>query len=143
MKKFNKNEIIEDLMNQSNQSTINEGVYKTIVDKEVERKYVFYKSHGGKLEYEVLEMDPNQVGGWEKDGPIMDDVEWLEAEAEDSKLLADFLKKEGIIKESRLNQSKDEYPNKLVDSLIINLGITKNEAHGIIEEVLSYFDVNY
>jgi hypothetical protein len=47
------------------------------------------------------------------------------------------------INQSVINQSKDEYPDKLVDSLIINLGITKSEAHDIIEEVLSYFDVNY
>ncbi len=52
---------------------------KMIEDKENGRKFDFYKTPSGKIEYQIYDWD-DVDGDWSKAGSPSDDIEWLFAE---------------------------------------------------------------
>ncbi len=87
-----------------NEVVVNETVTtKTIEDKENQRKYTFYKTPSGKLEYRVQEWD-DVDGKWDK-GLVQTDIDWLFAE--ECPEINAYLEKEGY-KEGQTNESHDD-----------------------------------
>ena len=97
------------------ESKVNEdSAIKTIEDKDNERKFVFYKTRTGKLEFDVLELED---GEYTKNGPTMDDIEWLKAE--ENPQIDAFLKSQGLF-ESK-NKKIFEGLNELQSQTCVNI----------------------
>jgi len=83
-------------------------VVKTIEDKDgAERKYEFFKTPMGKIEYQVYDWD-SVDGDWSKAGAPSDDIEWLFAE-ENPEIDA-YLKSQKI--EPKVSEGKGPYKEK-------------------------------
>lgn len=68
---------------------------KTIEDKANGRKFDFYKTPSGKIEYQIYDWD-DVDGDWAKAGSPSDDMEWLFAEENPD--IDAFLAKHNIVK---------------------------------------------
>ena len=81
--------LFEDFMNEGHE------IIKTIEDKENERKFEFFKTPSGKIEYQVYDWD-SEDSSWFKQGSPSDDIEWLFAE--ENPEIDKFLKSQKIEK---------------------------------------------
>lgn len=80
--------LFEGFLNESNP-------IKTIEDKANGRKFDFYKTPSGKIEYQIYDWD-EVAGDWSKSGSPDDDIDWLFAEENPD--IDAFLKKQNINK---------------------------------------------